>query len=44
MNEQALIEFTSHVAGRNADVAIYPDRIEVGAHGFGGDAGDGRAP
>lgn len=24
----ALMEFTSHIAGKNAKVAIYPDRIE----------------
>lgn len=24
----ALMEFTSHIAGKNAQVAIYPDRIE----------------
>lgn len=24
----ALLQFTSHIAGRNAKVAIYPDRIE----------------
>src|SRR6266436_9800743 len=28
MNEQPLMEFTSHIEGANAKVAIYPDRIE----------------
>lgn len=28
MNDTPLMQFTSHVAGRNAKVAIYPDRIE----------------
>jgi len=30
MADQPLIEFGSHVAGANAKVAIYPDRIEWG--------------
>jgi hypothetical protein len=28
MNDGALMQFSSHVAGKNAKVAIYPDRIE----------------
>jgi hypothetical protein len=28
MADEPLMQFTSHVAGRNAKVAIYPDRIE----------------
>ena len=28
MSEQPLMEFTSHIEGANAKVAIYPDRIE----------------
>jgi hypothetical protein len=39
MNEQPLMEFTSHVAGRNASVAIYPDRIEWARTGLGASLG-----
>jgi hypothetical protein len=39
MNEQPLMEFTSHVAGRNANVAIYPDRIEWARTGLGASLG-----
>jgi hypothetical protein len=28
MDDAPLMQFTSHVAGKNAKVAIYPDRIE----------------
>lgn len=35
MNDQPVMEFTSHVAGRNANVAIYPDRIEWSRTGLG---------
>lgn len=34
MNEQPLMEFTSHIEGRNAKVAIYSDRIEWGRTGY----------
>jgi hypothetical protein len=34
MDEQALMEFTSHIDGRNAKVAIYSDRIEWGRAGY----------
>jgi hypothetical protein len=35
MNDQPVMEFTSHVAGRNANVAIYPDRIDWTRTGLG---------
>ncbi len=28
MHAEAIYEFKSHVAGKNADVSVYPDRIE----------------
>jgi hypothetical protein len=28
MNDSAIMQFTSHIGGKNAKVAIYPDRIE----------------
>ena len=34
MTDQPLMEFSSHVAGANAKVAIYPDRIEWGRRGY----------
>jgi Short C-terminal domain len=34
MTDQPLMEFTSHVAGANARVAIYPDRIEWARKGY----------
>lgn len=39
MNDQPMMEFTSHVAGRNANVAIYPDRIEWARAGLGATLG-----
>jgi Short C-terminal domain len=35
VNDQPVMEFTSHVAGRNANVAIYPDRMEWARTGLG---------
>lgn len=34
MNDTPLMQFTSHVAGKNAKVAIYPDRIEWSSTGI----------
>lgn len=34
MNEQPLMEFSSHIEGRNAKVSIYSDRIEWGRSGY----------
>jgi Short C-terminal domain len=34
MTDQPIMEFTSHVAGANARVAIYPDRIEWSRKGY----------
>lgn len=34
MTDQPIMEFTSHVAGANAKVAIYPDRIEWSRRGL----------
>jgi hypothetical protein len=28
MTDTLMMQFTSHVAGKNAKVAIYPDRLE----------------
>jgi len=28
MNQSALMQFTSHIQGKNAKVTIYPDRVE----------------
>lgn len=34
MNDEPLMEFVSHIEGRNAKVAIYSDRIEWGRTGY----------
>jgi hypothetical protein len=39
MNDQPMMEFTSHVAGRNANVAIYSDRIDWARTGLGATLG-----
>ena len=33
MNTEVLMQFKSHVNGKNADVVIYPDRVEWGQQG-----------
>lgn len=42
MDDAPVMQFTSHIGGKNAKVAIYPDRIEwsrAGLHAPGGAAG-----
>src|ERR1700735_602433 len=34
MTDQPLMEFVSHIAGANARVGIYPDRIEWARRGY----------
>jgi hypothetical protein len=36
MSEKPLHAFTSHIAGKNANVAIYPDRVEWTKAGLSG--------
>lgn len=39
MNDQPLMKFDSHIAGKNAMVRVYPDRIEWGKTSWMGTAG-----
>lgn len=42
MNEQPLFEFDSHIAGKNAIVKLFPDRVEWGSKGWLSTGANGR--